>query len=137
MARSQKPFTLAKRADSKSFVFSLSPACGLAPRICARWQRKSFQNLPPALAAFRTPRTKTSAGIAVQALIDYLKKHADTPRDKVTCGTWISRFLTDAGNPRAARLMDMLEAKGVVGGPKGSKPRDILITMDELDEMYG
>lgn len=41
------------------------------------------------------------------------------------------------GNPRAARLMDMLEAKGIVGGPKGSKPRDILITMEELEDMYG
>ncbi|NLF79984.1 MAG: DNA translocase FtsK, partial [Clostridia bacterium] len=30
------------------------------------------------------------------------------------------------GNPRAARIMDTLEAKGVVGGPNGSKPRDVL-----------
>jgi len=40
------------------------------------------------------------------------------------------------GNPRAARLMDMLEAKGVVGGPKGSKPRDILMTAEEVEAMY-
>ena len=41
------------------------------------------------------------------------------------------------GNPRAARLMDMLEAKGVVGGPNGSKPREILVSLDEFEEMYG
>ncbi len=41
------------------------------------------------------------------------------------------------GNPRAARLIDTLEAKGVVGGPKGAKPRDILMTMEEFEELYG
>ncbi|MCL2496223.1 MAG: DNA translocase FtsK [Clostridiales bacterium] len=41
------------------------------------------------------------------------------------------------GNPRAARLIDMLEAKGVVGGPKGAKPRDILMSMDEFNDIYG
>ena len=41
------------------------------------------------------------------------------------------------GNPRAARLMDMLEAKGVVGGPNGSKPRDVLMSLDEFEEIYG
>ena len=41
------------------------------------------------------------------------------------------------GNPRAARLMDILQAKGVVGGPKGSKPRYILITADEAEQMFG
>lgn len=41
------------------------------------------------------------------------------------------------GNPRAARIMDTLEAKGVVGGPNGSKPREILLTIDEFEELYG
>lgn len=40
------------------------------------------------------------------------------------------------GNPRAARIIDVLEMKGIVGGPKGSKPRDVLMTMDEFDEIY-
>ena len=30
------------------------------------------------------------------------------------------------GYSRAARLMDVLEAKGVIGGADGSKPREIL-----------
>ena len=33
--------------------------------------------------------------------------------------------------------MDILQAKGVVGGPKGSKPRDILITADERSKCSG
>jgi len=40
------------------------------------------------------------------------------------------------GNPRAARLMDMLERKGVVGCSKGSKPRDILMSMAEFEELF-
>ncbi len=41
------------------------------------------------------------------------------------------------GNPRAARLMDTLEQKGVVGGPNGSKPREILLSLEEFEETYG
>ena len=41
------------------------------------------------------------------------------------------------GNPRAARIMDQLEAKGVVGGSKGAKPRDILMSPDEIEELLG
>lgn len=41
------------------------------------------------------------------------------------------------GNPRAARLIDQLAEKGVVGGPKGAKPRDILMSMEEFTDIYG
>lgn len=37
------------------------------------------------------------------------------------------------GYARAARLMDMLEQKGVVGPPDGSRPRAVLMTEEELD----
>lgn len=40
------------------------------------------------------------------------------------------------GNPRAARLMDMLEGKGVVGCSNGSKPREILMSMQEFEELF-
>ena len=38
------------------------------------------------------------------------------------------------GYARAGRIMDMLEAKGVVGPANGSKPREVLIDKDALEE---
>ncbi len=39
------------------------------------------------------------------------------------------------GYARAGRIMDMLEAKGVVGPPDGSKPREVLLDEDRLEEL--
>ncbi|MCL2680344.1 MAG: DNA translocase FtsK [Coriobacteriia bacterium] len=36
------------------------------------------------------------------------------------------------GYSRAGRIMDMLQSRGVVGPPDGSKPREVLITLEEL-----
>lgn len=40
------------------------------------------------------------------------------------------------GYARAARLIDLLEENGVVGGYEGSKPRQILMTMEEFEERF-
>ena len=39
------------------------------------------------------------------------------------------------GYSRAARLVDQMEEKGVVGPFEGSKPRQVLITKDQWQEM--
>jgi S-DNA-T family DNA segregation ATPase FtsK/SpoIIIE len=39
------------------------------------------------------------------------------------------------GFARAGRVMDILEMKGVVGPSEGSKAREVLITVEELDQM--
>ena len=39
------------------------------------------------------------------------------------------------GYARAGRIMDMLEAKGVVGPANGSKPRDVLLDKDGLEDL--
>ncbi len=39
------------------------------------------------------------------------------------------------GFNRAARIMDQLEEMGVVGPEEGTKPRRVLVTMEEFDEM--
>ena len=39
------------------------------------------------------------------------------------------------GFSRARRIMDQLEERGVVGPSEGSKPRDVLMTVEELEEL--
>ena len=41
------------------------------------------------------------------------------------------------GFSRARRIMDQLEDKGVVGPSEGSKPRDVMMTVEELEEVRG
>jgi S-DNA-T family DNA segregation ATPase FtsK/SpoIIIE len=41
------------------------------------------------------------------------------------------------GFSRARRIMDQLEERGVVGPSEGSKPRDVLMTVEELDQLKG
>jgi len=41
------------------------------------------------------------------------------------------------GYTRAARIIDQLEEKGIVGGYEGSKPRAILMTWDEYERTFG
>jgi len=38
------------------------------------------------------------------------------------------------GYGRAARIIDQLHEAGILGPPDGSKPREVLIGMDQLDE---
>ena len=39
------------------------------------------------------------------------------------------------GYARAARLVDMMESRGIVGPAEGSKPREVLVERDYIDEM--
>jgi S-DNA-T family DNA segregation ATPase FtsK/SpoIIIE len=41
------------------------------------------------------------------------------------------------GYGRAARIIDQLEQAGILGSANGSKPRDVLVGLDELDELCG
>ena len=41
------------------------------------------------------------------------------------------------GYGRAARIIDQLHAAGVLGPPDGSKPRDVLMGLDQLDHICG
>ncbi len=51
----------------------------------------------------------------------------------------VSRFQRrlGVGHARAGKLMDSLEALGVVGKHEGSKPRDVLVGVDELPNIFG
>ena len=41
------------------------------------------------------------------------------------------------GYGRAARIIDQLHFAGVLGPPDGSKPRDVLVGLDDLDRICG
>ena len=41
------------------------------------------------------------------------------------------------GYGRAARIMDQLEEAGILGPANGSKPRDVRIGIDQIDEYCG
>jgi S-DNA-T family DNA segregation ATPase FtsK/SpoIIIE len=41
------------------------------------------------------------------------------------------------GYGRAARIIDQLEGAGILGPANGSKPRDVLVGLDDLDEIVG
>src|SRR5438046_3491730 len=41
------------------------------------------------------------------------------------------------GYGRAARIIDQLELAGILGPANGSKPRDVLVGLDDLDEICG
>jgi len=41
------------------------------------------------------------------------------------------------GYGRAARIIDQLELAGILGPANGSKPRDVLVGLEDLDEIVG
>ncbi|MEW5899393.1 MAG: DNA translocase FtsK, partial [Bacillota bacterium] len=40
------------------------------------------------------------------------------------------------GYARAARLVDIMEKKGIVGAYEGSKPRAVLMTLDQYQQTF-
>ena len=55
---------------------------------------------------------------------------------KQASGSMISRRYS-VGFNRAGRIMDQMEQAGFIGPPEGSKPRQVLITMDEFIAIFG
>ena len=55
---------------------------------------------------------------------------------KQASGSMITRRYS-VGFNRAGRIMDQMERAGFVGPPEGSKPRQVLITMEEFKAIFG
>ncbi|HBV67426.1 MAG TPA: DNA translocase FtsK, partial [Clostridiales bacterium] len=56
--------------------------------------------------------------------------------DEQASASYIQRKFK-VGYARAARIIDQLEERGIIGPHEGSKPRKVLITKEELEEMRG
>ncbi|GHV79844.1 hypothetical protein AGMMS49944_16350 [Spirochaetia bacterium] len=108
MPRPQSPFVVQRRKNVKTYILSINPSSGVPARICAEWQRKSFQNLPLALAQYRDPQNKSAANAGAFALIEHLKKaegQSRLPSDQIQVGAWLEKFTRIEGNPRGARII--------------------------------
>ena len=57
-------------------------------------------------------------------------------QNKQASGSMISRRYS-VGFNRAGRIMDQMERAGFIGPQEGSKPRQVLITMDEYKAIFG
>lgn len=106
MPRTPEPYVISWRNDTKKIQFTLNFAYGLNERVCAQWERKSFQSLPEELAMYRNPKTKSSAKAGVDALIVYLRKKQEegcaqrSSVDDITVGEWIEKFINIETSPR-------------------------------------
>ncbi|NOX90281.1 MAG: DNA translocase FtsK [Calditrichaeota bacterium] len=93
----------------------------------------------PKLPYYSIPQPGSSAGIgAGDDMMDrdplYEEARAIVVRHQQGSISFLQRRLK-IGFSRAARIMDELERDGVVGPAEGSKPRQVLITLQELQNM--
>lgn len=78
---------------------------------------------------------KASSGEEMEDELFY--KAANIFFDSNTASVSILQRRLRIGYTRAARLMDLLEEKGVVGQYEGSKPREIILTKGQFELKYG
>jgi len=84
------------------------------------------------LPEFSTTENDLGGGVTVSDLDDMFEEAARTiVQNQVGSTSMIQRRLK-LGYNRAGRIMDQLEAVGIVGGSNGSKPREVLI-FDEIE----
>ena len=103
MSRPKSPFVIEKRTDSKSFVLTINTTSGLPPRICKKWNRKSFQHFPGELVNYSCPKSKSTAVAGAMALIEFLKNDGKVNLDKITVGEWFKKFTSIEESPKGAR----------------------------------
>ncbi len=95
-------------------------------RVTGFWKKQLSPSYD--MQVINTKRLKSLAGDYDDELLDEAAELVI--REGQASVTYLQRKLK-IGYARAARLMDMLEEKGVVGPPCGSKPREVLVTYED------
>jgi len=93
----------------------------------------------PAVHTTEMIQQVTMPGKAVIAgeLDEYFREAVDFLLSKGKASTSMLQRQLRIGYNRASRLMDDLEARGIVGPEDGVKPRKVTITREEFRELYG
>jgi S-DNA-T family DNA segregation ATPase FtsK/SpoIIIE len=65
----------------------------------------------------------------------YFRKAAEIVIHNSSGSTSLLQRRLKIGYGRAARIIDQLHSAGVLGPPEGSKPREVLVTLDQLDAL--
>jgi hypothetical protein len=108
MSRPSNPFITPRRRDTKTFQITINCSSGLPWKVCQEWRRRSFQDLPNALAQYRNPKTKAAAEAGALALIEYLKKGIEEGAiqqvfgENITVGDWAKKFIDIETSPGPA-----------------------------------
>jgi S-DNA-T family DNA segregation ATPase FtsK/SpoIIIE len=104
----------------------------------AHWRRQSSPNYVEGVEGDTTGRAGGPGGIGGDDDDDGMVAQAMEliVRSQLGSTSMLQRKLR-VGFARAGRIMDLLEQRGVVGPSEGSKPRAVLMTVEELDQTAG
>ncbi len=112
-------------------------------RIAAFLREQSFEDafVQQYGSDFEGPLNLGGSGPGDSSEIDFgdplLKKAAEIVIEEGYASVSRLQRRLSVGHARAGKLVDALEAMGIVGPHQGSKPRDVLITRDQLPEYFG
>jgi len=65
----------------------------------------------------------------------YFRKAAEIVINNSSGSTSLLQRRLKIGYGRAARIIDQLHSAGVLGPPEGSKPREVMVTHEQLDAL--
>ncbi len=104
-------------------------------KVVAHWRRQTL--VPAYVEGVQGEESSGTGFFDDEEGDDLLEQAMDlVVRSKLGSTSMLQRKLR-VGFARAGRIMDLLERRGVVGPSEGSKPRAVLMTVEELDEIQG